>query len=105
MTLQEGPRQATEIHMTALKELKASAAKIGETLHTTTVAWVLYQLIKSPLELTKAIWETPRSTGRRFFGLMRPKWSFAGSGCKSLIKTYPHRLSAVIAARAASTQH
>ena len=24
----------------------------------------------------KGIWETPRSTGRRFFGLMRPKWSF-----------------------------
>lgn len=63
-------REATKTPMTTLKELKASAAEMGETLHTTTVARVLHQSklygrvakrkpllkkahIKSPLEFTQ----------------------------------------------------
>ena len=34
-------RPGKEATKTTLKELKASAAEMGETLHTTTVAWVL----------------------------------------------------------------
>ena len=36
-------REATKTPMTTLKELQASAAEMGETLHTTTVARVLHQ--------------------------------------------------------------
>ena len=36
-------REATKTPMTTLKELKASAADMGETLHTTTIARVLHQ--------------------------------------------------------------
>src|SRR4029434_6380345 len=36
-------REATKTPMTTLKELQASAAEMGETRHTTTVAWVLHQ--------------------------------------------------------------
>ena len=36
-------REATKTPMTTLKELQASAAEMGETLHTTTVAQVLHQ--------------------------------------------------------------
>src|SRR4029434_5025265 len=35
--------EATKTPMTTMKELQASAAEMGETLHTTTVAWVLHQ--------------------------------------------------------------
>ena len=37
-------REATKTPMTTLKELKSSAAEMGETLHTATAAWVLHQL-------------------------------------------------------------
>ena len=36
-------REATKTPMTTLKELQASAAEMGKTLHTTTVARVLHQ--------------------------------------------------------------
>ena len=36
-------REATKTPMTTQKELKASAAEMGETLHTTTFARVLHQ--------------------------------------------------------------
>ena len=36
-------REATKTPMTTLKELQASAAEMGETLHTTTVARVFHQ--------------------------------------------------------------
>ena len=36
-------REATKTPPITLKELQASAAEMGETLHTTTVAWVLHQ--------------------------------------------------------------
>ena len=36
-------REATKTPMTPLKELRASAAEMRETLHTTIVAWVLHQ--------------------------------------------------------------
>ena len=36
-------REANKTPMTTLKELQASAAEMGETLHTTTVAWFLHQ--------------------------------------------------------------
>ena len=68
-------REATKTPMTTLKELKASVAQMGETIvHTTTVAQVLIRNLawNSP----KGMWETPRSIGRRFFGLMRQKCSF-----------------------------
>src|SRR4029434_3866687 len=36
-------REATKTPITTLKKLQASAAEMGETLHTTPVAWVLHQ--------------------------------------------------------------
>ena len=50
--------------MTTLKEFQASAADMGETLHTTTVAWVLHQSKlhgREPLEKSFT------------FGLIRPQ--------------------------------
>lgn len=38
-----GLREATKTSMTTVKELKTSAAEMGETLHTTVVAWILHQ--------------------------------------------------------------
>lgn len=81
--------EATKTPMNILKEFKAWAHEIGETLHTTTVARFF----------TRALWESgkekatvaesslhicspkgmrgiPRSTGRKFFGLMKQKFSF-----------------------------
>src|SRR4029434_3303293 len=82
-------REATKTPMTTLMELQASAAEMGETLHTTTVARALHQsklygrepLLKKNISnidygSAKGMWETPWSNGRRFCGLMKPKWSF-----------------------------
>ncbi len=54
-------REATKTSLTPLKELKASATEMGETLHTTTVTHVLHQsklcgkkvCIKSQLKFTQ----------------------------------------------------
>lgn len=78
-------RGATETPVSTPKVLEASAAEMGDTLLTTNVAQVPHQsksgrvakrkrvlkLNKSPLEFTQ------RSTGRRFFCLMRPKLIFS----------------------------
>src|SRR4029434_6793126 len=81
-------REATKTPMTTLKEFQASAADMGETLHTTTVAQVLHQSKLHGREpennmdqistrvRQKGMSETPWTSGRRFCGLMRPKWSF-----------------------------
>src|SRR4029434_4843941 len=71
-------REATKTPMTTLKELQASAAEIGETLHTTTVARVLHQsklygrvakrnplLKKTHIKSPKGMWETPWSSGKK----------------------------------------
>ena len=76
--------EATTRAMTTLEELQTSVTKMGETVYTTTVSWVLHQLqlygrvtkrkpllkkthMKSWLELPGGMWETLRSAGRRFY--------------------------------------
>ena len=82
-------REATKTPMTTLKELKASAAEVGETLHATTGLFISQsfmtcyvwkreshcwrKLIRSQLEF---IQRHVGDSRRTFFGLMRPKWRF-----------------------------
>src|SRR4029434_10363380 len=58
-------REATKTLMTTLKDLQASAAEMGETLHTTTVAQVLHQ--------SKLYGTEPLLKKKLHFGLIRPQ--------------------------------
>ena len=58
-------REATKTPMTTLKELQASAAEMGETLHTTT-----FPPGSSPI---KALWKRATVEKKLHFGLIRPQ--------------------------------
>ena len=111
-------RQVTKTHMNTLKEVKASAAKMGETLHTATVALVLHQ---SELYVE---WQRESHWWRKLISSPKPcvrlqgqleegslvRWDQNGAlqaldVIAWLRPITPHRLSAALAARAASNQH
>ena len=70
-------REATKTPMTTLKELQASAAEMGETLHTTTFARVLHQSKlygREPL-LNKTYLKYRLDFTKRYVGESMVKWN------------------------------